>query len=526
MSEIVENIVIKTWEKVDLKGKTKNEIIHEYELLERFVYEQQVEFNKLLSLLGHLEEVNRLQRGALHGVKADKPNIKSDNKPSENDLNEAENVSENNAGRPKGSKNFVASNLEDNVSETIVVNPDNYEEIINDPDVIKVGDSISYKIIYIPGHYKVLKYVCPKFMNKKDGSFFQAVKSDDVFPHSICTPELVVNTCTNKFLYGIPYYRQTETFLDTTINISRQDLCNYQIRATEILKPMYYYLKKKLLDTNCKVIQADETTHQVIKSGKKKCYLWVYCTTYFDKPIYIYEHCKSRSKENVSNFLNGFQGYLVTDAYAGYNNLNNIKNCYCWAHAQRNFTEILKNLKQSQANESASKKVVDLMKILFDKEKEFREEHLTPSEIKERRNSEDYLKDLNAVFDFLKSLNPAKGSKLAEAVNYILTREDGFKTYLEDGHIEMTNNISERAIKPFVIARKNFIFSYTENGASSSSIFFSLQQTCRANGINPEKYLVHLLKTIGSNPSEEVLESLLPRKMKSSFSLFPDNIAK
>ena len=164
--------------------------------------------------------------------------------------------------------------------------------------------------------------------------------------------------------------------------------------------------------------------------------------------------------------------------------------------------------------------VIDKMELVFKEEAKFNAQKLTPNEIYEKRNSKEYLEKLNDVFTYLHSLNPDTGSALESAVNYILKREEDFKTYLLDGHIPMTNNISERAVKPFVIARKNFLFSFTENGASSSSKFLSLQQTCLANGINPEKYLIYLLKNIGNNPSEDKLNSLVPRNFLDKFGLF------
>ena len=100
--------------------------------------------------------------------------------------------------------------------------------------------------------------------------------------------------------------------------------------------------------------------------------------------------------------------------------------------------------------------------------------------------------------------------------NFTKYSESGFKTFLKDGHIELSNNISERAIKPFVIDRKNFLFSNTENGAESSLIFFSLQQTARANNLNPVDYLIKLINILGTtnNISKELLDNLLPWKIK------------
>ena len=164
-------------------------------------------------------------------------------------------------------------------------------------------------------------------------------------------------------------------------------------------------------------------------------------------------------------------------------------------------------------------RIIELIDKLFVKEKTFKEKNLKASDIKANRNTKNYLKDLDSIFAKLKSIKAQKDSQLDKAIKYMLSSEQEFKNYISDGHIEMTNNISERAIKPFVIDRKNFLFSNTQNGAESSLIFFSLQQTARANGLNPIEYIKYVIDNIGSNPSDEKLESLLPWNFKNRFPL-------
>ena len=154
--------------------------------------------------------------------------------------------------------------------------------------------------------------------------------------------------------------------------------------------------------------------------------------------------------------------------------------------------------------------------MLFAKEASFKKKKYGPLKICEERNKKDYLDIVDSIFSILHNTVPEKNSALDRAFKYMLQRESGFKTFLKDGHIELSNNISERAIKPFVIDRKNFLFSNTENGAESSLIFFSLQQTARANNLNPVDYLIKLINILGTtnNISKELLDNLLPWKIK------------
>jgi transposase len=106
---------------------------------------------------------------------------------------------------------------------------------------------------------------------------------------------------------------------------------------------------------------------------------------------------------------------------------------------------------------------------------------------------------------------------LEKTIKYILSRKDKFLNILKDGHLDLSNNISERAIKPFVIARKNFLFSNTEVGADPSTILFSIIQTARANGLDAVKYIEYLIQNISA--SNNNFENLLPWKLNNKFKL-------
>lgn len=491
------------------------------DVLEAKFYQEQKEKNEAikekdeaLKELAKYKEKDALNRQRLFGKKTEQSRLID----KENVINEAEKEAKKTkkAGRKKGSKNFSKEYLESHCSQTVYLEPENIDELKKECDLIELEPDVFYKVEVVPSSYKVIKIISKKYFERNTKNFYQAVKEDDPFPHSICTPELATNIMINKFMYGLPYYRQSEVMINDGLYISRQDLCNFQLRSTEILKPFYDFLKQKLLNNTTKVICADETTLRVLETDKTNCYAWVYISTFYDYPIYIYEFSIDRKRENITNFLGDYEGYLLTDCYAGYANLPKIKNAYCWAHARRRFAEICKSLSDKQLKVSIAREIMDLINQLFVNEKEFKEAKYGPQKILEMRNSEEYLEIVNKIFDILHNTEPDKGSALSNAFKYVLDHEDGFKTFLEDGHIDLSNNISERAIKPFVIDRKNFLFSNTQNGAESSLIFFSLQQTARANGVDPIKYISYLIKELGKANATPDFEELLPWKFKST----------
>lgn len=485
---------------MDYSKLGKEELIGLLESRDAELYQTRKERDEALKKLEEIKEAKAISRAKMFARKSE---IRK------NAFNEAEATLEKEGehnlkrGRKTGSRNFDYAYLESHVGKTIILEPDELKEI---KSLAYVGEDVSYKVEYKPGRYEIVKIINRKYVS--DGKIYQKAK-DDPFPHSVCTPSFASQALKDKFLLGVPYYRQAEYYYNEGIKISRQDLCNYQLRATEILKPYYDRLKYHLVNNHAKVICADETTLKLVKE-KKTGYIWVYLTSFYDNPIYVYEAALNRNASNAIEFLEDYKGYLLTDAYPGYAKVPNATNCYCWVHARRNFMDITKALDSRQKAASKAKKMVDMIDELFHLEKGYRDGMLSPNEIKNRRNGKEYLQKISDIELFLDNIDAAPTSALGKAKDYMLKRWDGFTNYLKDGHIEMGNNISERAIKPFVIARKNFLFSFSKNGADSSAVYFSIQQTARANGFDPGEFTELLLAKLRSNSTVEEIDSLMP----------------
>lgn len=151
-----------------------------------------------------------------------------------------------------------------------------------------IGSDTSYKVTVDLSFIdlKVIKYVSEKKVCPSCKKIYQELKSDN-YPNSICTPSLAASIMTNKFLLGVPYYRESKYMFDQ-MKVSRQDLCNYQVKSTDMLNPLYKRLKSHLLDTKSKCLCADETTIKVLgEKERSTSYMWVYLSSYFDLPIYF-----------------------------------------------------------------------------------------------------------------------------------------------------------------------------------------------------------------------------------------------
>ena len=335
-----------------------------------------------------------------------------------------------------------------------------------------------------------------------------------IIPGSFVSPSLLAYITNRKYNEAIPLYRQEQQFVNFGIDISRQNLSNWIIKGSKWLDVIYDSLHSRMLLE--KFLHADETTLQVLdekgKSPGSKSYMWLYATGKYALPIFLYDYQPSRSSRHPKNFLKNFKGYLQTDGYPGYNDIADVTIMGCFAHARRGFTDALKALpKDAQISKTIAEEGRSYCNELFHIEKNL--SGLPPEERYKER-----LEHSKPVLEaFLSWLNEYKDkvlpkSNLGKAIKYCLNQWHRLETFLKDGEIELSNNRAERAIKPFVIGRKNWLFSKSPHGATASAIIYSIVETAKANGLNPYYYLEYLferLPNIDIKDEEQVAE-LLP----------------
>jgi hypothetical protein len=314
---------------------------------------------------------------------------------------------------------------------------------------------------------------------------------------------------------AVPLYRQEQEWNRCGIELSRQTMSNWLIKATfDWLEPIFDSLKEMLCLR--KVLHADETTLQVLhetgKPAQGKSYMWLYRTSVdTGSPIVLYEYQPDRRAEHPKFFLKNFSGYLHADGYDGYHDLSgDIIVVGCFTHARRKFDEAVKSLaKKDQADAAAmiGKKFCDK---LFSLERDFA--GLTAEERFQKRQELS-----KPVFDdfykWLDTQKPPPKTGLYTAVVYARNQREYLERYLKDGRLEISNNRAERSIKPFVIGRKNWLFANTPRGAKASAILFSIIETAKENGLNPYEYLTYVFRNA---PNWDIrndinnLERLLP----------------
>jgi hypothetical protein len=232
----------------------------------------------------------------------------------------------------------------------------------------------------------------------------------------------------------------------------------------------------------------------------------------FGPQIFLYDYQPSRAKKHPKNFLQDFSGFLQTDGYPGYNDVEKVTLVGCFAHARRGFTDALKALpKNSDLTRTNANQGLEFCNQLFKIERDLKD--LTPEERYEKRLElskpvlEAFLSWLN-----VKEKEVLPKSSLGKAIKYCLNQWTKLESFMLDGRLEISNNRAERAIKPFVIGRKNFLFSKSPKGATASAIVYSVIETAKANGLNPFFYLTYLFEKLPNidTGNMEQLDELLP----------------
>jgi transposase len=345
---------------------------------------------------------------------------------------------------------------------------------------------------------------------------------EQMIPKSMASPGLLAHVITTKFVDAVPFYRQEGQFKRLGIEIPRSTMCGWAIKAAERCEPLIELLNEEI--RSGPLINIDETTVQVMKEEGRlntaKSYMWIFMGGDQERPALIYRYNPTRSGDVASEYLKGYKGYVQTDGYAGYDFLDKgegIIHVGCWAHARRKFVEVIsasgkrKGVKGRTGN---AEMAVEYIARLYAIEKEAKDQGLNAKELFERRNEKagPVLAEFKEWLEKTYMLTPPKGL-LGTAISYALKQWGRLIRYLEDGRIRPDNNLAENAIRPFVVGRKNWLFSGHPNGANASACLYSLIETAKANDIEPYGYLRCLFERLPSAHSTDDFKALLPSRI-------------
>ena len=331
-------------------------------------------------------------------------------------------------------------------------------------------------------------------------------------PKSNASPGLLAMLLTTKYVDGLPLARFEKVLARHDVSVPRQTLARWVIGAGTALQPLHNLMRDTLFDAP--FIHMDETGVQVLKEKGKsptsQSYMWVQTGGPPGKPVVIYDYDPSRSGEVPARLLEGYQGYLMTDGYEGYNKLaktEGIEHLVCWAHVRRKFVDAVKV--QPKGTHGHADQAVAMIGKLYGIEREHKDSTIDARYATRQENSITVLNELNVWMEKMLPMIPPK-SALGTALSYMHNYWGKLIRYTERGDLPIDNNRCENAIRPFVIGRKAWLFSDTTAGAYASAIIYSLVETAKANGIEPYTWLRHVLEHLPAASTADEMEKLLP----------------
>lgn len=386
---------------------------------------------------------------------------------------------------------------------------------------------VKEELHYIPAQLKVLEHWQEKavFTANNHSQEDQMVTAQrPVHPFGKCsvTTALIAHIITDKYLYGMPLYRQEGKLKRLGQAIYRNNMAQWCMRFADTAQPLLHLMRE--VQNSGDYLQADETRLQVLKEDGKTTqsdkWMWVTRGGPSNQVSVLFEYDPSRPGSVAVRLLDDFNGVLQADGYSGYSKVckqNSITRIGCWDHARRKFVEANKS---TDTKAKAKKGVLSKADVALSY---IRKLYRVESNIADKTDAERLTARqeisvplLNEFKQWLET-NAArimKGGALRAAIDYTLNQWPYLVGYCERGELMISNVMAENAIRPFAIGRKNWLFADTRKGAQASAACYSLIETAKANNLDPQSYIKHILDHIAVADTLEKLEALLPWNVK------------
>jgi transposase len=371
----------------------------------------------------------------------------------------------------------------------------------------RMGEVVTEILEYTPGKFYVEKYIRPKYVLPKEERIVIGELPSLPIPRGNAGSGLLAHILISKFTDHLPFYRQVQQFKRQDIEIAESTISGWFAASCRLLEPLYDTLVKKVQQSN--YLMADETPIPVQTKDKPgsthKGYHWVYYSP-VDKLV-CFDYRKGRGREGPEKFLGSFRGLLQTDGYVAYDTYENrdgITLFGCMAHARRKFEKAKDNdLKRAEF-------VLERMQQLYLIEREARENGLS-FELRKELRVKQSLPVLKELEKWMKEQLPdvLPKSSIGQAIAYTLGLWTRLTRYVDNGQVEIDNNLIENSIRPVAIGRKNYMFAGSHEAAQQAAMIYSFLGTCKINNVEPYQWLKNTLQRI-SDQSIQKLDELLP----------------
>jgi len=407
--------------------------------------------------------------------------------------------------RPTGRKPLP----EDLPREEVVLEP-----AVDTSDMRKVGEEVTEELDLVPAKLFVRRYIRPRYVDKEE-MFHIAELPARPIEKGIPGPGLLAQILVDKFCHHLPFYRQVQKYIQWGAKIATSTLGGWLAPACELLSPLYLAHRHQVLKDN--YLQVDETPLKVLDEHKKgKTHIgqhWVYYSP--KQKLVFFDYQKGRSREGPKQILDGFEGHLQADAFSVYESLVkkeglNVILAGCMAHSRRHFEHAL------ESSPEIAEKALLLFQQLYAIERRAREQGMDHLQ-RQKLRLEGSLPIMEILGEWLQDIYPSllPKSKIAKAAAYFLKNYEKLSVFMDEGHIEIDNNLVENSIRPVAIGRKNYLFAGSHDAAQRAAMIYSLIGTCKLHDINPYDYLKDILERLPEHPIDKI-EDLLPQNWKKN----------
>ncbi len=379
----------------------------------------------------------------------------------------------------------------------------------------RIGEDVSEQLDIVPATIRVIRHIRHKYACRGCEQMLRtAALPPQPIPKSNASPGLLAHISVAKYQDALPLARQEKMFSRIGVEIPRATLARWMIELGALIQPLIHLLRDHLLDYD--YIGMDETRIQVLKepdrTATSQSCIWVQQGGPPGQGVVLFHYERSKAATVAQSLLEGYGGFLQTDGNATYDALAKahptIRLVGCMAHARRKFFEA-NQARGKKGRGGKAQRGLALIQKLYAVEKAVKDKSAQEKNTLRAEQAAPVLEELHAWA--LRSIDVVAPTSLTgRALHYLIEQWPKLIVYLQDARLPIDNNATERAIRPFVIGRRNWLFADTHNGAAASANLYSLIETAKANGIEPYTYLRHVFRELPAAVTLEQLEALLP----------------
>ncbi len=390
-------------------------------------------------------------------------------------------------------------------------------------EMVRIGEDRSERLDIIPAQFRVLVTIRPKYACRTctDG-VTQAPAPSHLIEGALPSEGLIAHVLVSKYADHLPLYRQAQIYARSGLDLHRSTLAGWVGKAAFHLRPVVQRMADHLKGSG--KLFMDETPAPVLDPGRGKAktgYLWALARDDRgwggnDPPCVIFNYAPGRGGKHAERFLDGFNGILQVDGYAGYNRLTRKDRdgdaplilAHCWSHARRKLYD-LADKSGSDIAARGLKQIAGFYKIEAEIRGRSPEERLA---VRQARSAP----IVKAFGIWLKQQQArvSPKSRIGEKLAYIANHWNGLQVFLTDGRVEIDSNAVENTIRPIALNRKNALFAGHDEGGHNWGLIASLIETCKMNGVNPFAYLKTTLQALATGHPQSKIDDLMPWAFK------------